>query len=355
LQVWISSIYEEKNGQVLYHIYAGGQLVCTFDPTATNVFQYYHPNHLTSTSIQTDQNGNVVQHYEYSAFGQSRFTQSATVFPVSRRYTSQVLDDETGLYYYNARYYDPQLARFISPDDRIPDLGNPQSLNRFAYCLNNPVRFTDPDGNSAADAFRSVWAFSGNFIIGSLGEIGLGARFDPPSSEAGYNGRLAGRSAGATAAGYLAIKGSIDTGTGLGMMAVGATAEAATVGAGTPVAVPFVAAGAKQTVQGLIEGAAGTWGLMNASKLSPLEKPQGNKPSSPNPSKTFDQAREEAFKNAGMTDPSQVRFTKVDPKTGTVVEFKGPDGAKVSYDGPHKSPGLGHDSPHVGWQNPTSV
>jgi len=150
LQVWIGNLYEEKNGRVLFHVYAGERLVCTFDRTGTNVFQYYHPNHLTSTSIQTDQNGNRVQHYEYTAFGHTRFTESASAFPVSRRYTCQVLDEETGLYYYASRYYDPQLGRFIQPDDIISDLSNPQSYNRYSYVLNNPLRYTDPSGQTPA-------------------------------------------------------------------------------------------------------------------------------------------------------------------------------------------------------------
>jgi hypothetical protein len=51
-----------------------------------------------------------------------------------------------------------------------------------------------------------------------------------------------------------------------------------------------------------------------------------------------------------MTDPSKVQVTKVDPKTGTAVEFKGPNGAKVEYDSPHPAPGPGHDKPHVGFR-----
>ena len=77
LQVWIGNNYEEKNGQVLYHVYADGRLIATFDKTGTNVFQYYQPNNLTSTSIQTDTNGTPVQHYEYSAFGQSRYIEKS--------------------------------------------------------------------------------------------------------------------------------------------------------------------------------------------------------------------------------------------------------------------------------------
>jgi RHS repeat-associated protein len=73
--------------------------------------------------------GALYQHYEYSAYGQSRYTSSTTAFPVSRRYTAQVLDDETGLYYYGARYYDPVLGRFIQPDTIIP---SPVTYSDFA-------------------------------------------------------------------------------------------------------------------------------------------------------------------------------------------------------------------------------
>ena len=58
-----------------------------------------------------------------------------------------------------------------------------------------------------------------------------------------------------------------------------------------------------------------------------------------------------AFEKAGMKG-GNVEFSKIDPATGTVVEFKGPGGAKVAYDGPHVDMdlALGHDKPHVGWQ-----
>jgi len=49
--------------------------------------------------------------------------------------------------YYGARYYDATLGRFVSADTLVPSAGNPQSLNRYAYVLNNPVRYTDPSGH----------------------------------------------------------------------------------------------------------------------------------------------------------------------------------------------------------------
>ncbi|MEM5795044.1 MAG: RHS repeat-associated core domain-containing protein, partial [Bacillota bacterium] len=50
----------------------------------------------------------------------------------------QEYDSETGLYYYGARYYDPAIGRFISPDSIVQSPGDPQSLNRYSYCRNNP-------------------------------------------------------------------------------------------------------------------------------------------------------------------------------------------------------------------------
>ena len=182
LQVWIGAAYEEKNGKVLYHVVAGGRLVCTFDSTGTNVLEYYHPDHLTSSSIQTDPGGAVIQHYEYSAFGQSRYTLSGTAFPVSRRYTSQILDEDTGLYYYNSRYYIPELARFGQADDIISDIGNPQSWNRYSYVLNNPLRYTDPSGH------REEF---GEFTVLSSGYIGKGSGvLQPFAGSYGLSGGL---------------------------------------------------------------------------------------------------------------------------------------------------------------------
>ncbi len=150
LQVWIGANYEEKNGQILFHVLAGGQTVCTFDKTGTGEFAYYHPDNLGSTAIETDASGSPIQHYEYSAFGQSRYTLNTTAFPVTKRFTGQSLDDETGLYYYgNYRYYDPQLGRFVQADNIIPSLFDPQkpeSLPELRF-RNNPLRFTDPSGH----------------------------------------------------------------------------------------------------------------------------------------------------------------------------------------------------------------
>ena len=60
-------------------------------------------------------------------------------------FTGQRLDD-TGLYFYGARYYDATIGRFISPDSIVPNPANPQCLNRYSYCVNNPLKYIDPSG-----------------------------------------------------------------------------------------------------------------------------------------------------------------------------------------------------------------
>jgi len=102
---------------------------------------YYHPDHLGSTTLITNESGDGVESTKYEPFGgvveggNDRFT-----------FTGQELD-LSGLMYYGARYYDTQLRQFIQPDSLLPDMYDPQQLNRYSYVRNNPYRYTDPTGN----------------------------------------------------------------------------------------------------------------------------------------------------------------------------------------------------------------
>jgi RHS repeat-associated protein len=69
-------------------------------------------------------------------------------------------DAETGLYYYNSRYYDPVIGRFVMADSIIPSTGVPQSFNPYSYCHNDPVNFHDPSGHSRRAARATSFAHS---------------------------------------------------------------------------------------------------------------------------------------------------------------------------------------------------
>ncbi len=79
--------------------------------------------------------------------GESRYNSGTP--PTNFAFTGQ-RKAEAGLYFYNARFYDPALAHFISADTLIPGAGNPLAWNRYAYTLYNPVRYVDPSGHVAA-------------------------------------------------------------------------------------------------------------------------------------------------------------------------------------------------------------
>jgi RHS repeat-associated protein len=67
--------------------------------------------------------------------------------PTDRQYTGQISEEQLGIYFYNARYYDGFLARFISPDTFIPNTGKPADWDRYAYASNSPIVYSDPGGH----------------------------------------------------------------------------------------------------------------------------------------------------------------------------------------------------------------
>jgi RHS repeat-associated protein len=139
------------------------------------VFYYYHSDHLGSSNVLTDRNGDVVRHYENYAYGKERYNDQACSFEVSNKYTGQILDEETGLYYYNARYYDPEMGRFIQPDTLVPTAADPQGLNRYSYCHNNPLNATDPErAHGAGHNFDRVDSGGGGGGMG-VGSAGAAA------------------------------------------------------------------------------------------------------------------------------------------------------------------------------------
>lgn len=87
------------------------------------------------------------------------------------KFTGKELDDETGLYYFNARYYDAHLGRFISVDPVGGSNTDPQSWNRYAYALNNPVTVTDPSGQCAEDLCIGEAAAVAALVSATIAEL----------------------------------------------------------------------------------------------------------------------------------------------------------------------------------------
>ena len=103
-----------------------------------------------------NRNGNLVTNKQagYYPFGDYRGTPLSQTL-TDRGFTGQRSNNQPatdlGLLYYNARYYVPTIAKFASADTIVPDPAGPQQFNRYAYTLNNPVRFTDLSGHISCD------------------------------------------------------------------------------------------------------------------------------------------------------------------------------------------------------------
>ncbi len=180
---YISSHYEVINGTPVNYIFAGNMKFAMFKD---NQIYYFHQDHLGSTSLVTSQSNCTTtscspdQNTEYLPYGKER---SNTGNVTNYKYTGQEYDSTTGLYNYNARMYDPVIGTFISPDTIIPDPSDPQTLNRYAYCRNNPIMYRDPSGRmfaeiiyaavsyilSAAETYISSYAVDGAVVGGALG------------------------------------------------------------------------------------------------------------------------------------------------------------------------------------------
>ena len=192
---YIGSVYEVQTTVAdvrnKKHIFMGSTRVCTIEydqavPGETAHY-YFHQDHLGSSNVITNDDGAMVQLMEYQPYGQLQVNSGNEI--ARHKFTGKEFDENVGLYYYGARYYDPQLGRFITSDSIIQSPHDPQSLNRYAYCRNNPVKYVDPTGHffgiiiaaiigailggvSAAMNDQPIWK---GIIVGAVGGALAGA------------------------------------------------------------------------------------------------------------------------------------------------------------------------------------
>ena len=146
----LNVLYEENDTGTATYIYGptGRLAKRTIINGEPNTF-YYHADRLGSTRLVTDESKNVVTAVTYHPFGDFYSEEGWENY----LFTGKKIDS-TGFYYYGARYYDPDLGRFITRDSLWGTPANPQALNRYTYCTNNPLRYIDPDG---CDYYDPEW------------------------------------------------------------------------------------------------------------------------------------------------------------------------------------------------------
>ena len=179
-------IYESKSSEFYSEAGSSDSIVYLYDEDrvigmtytasgATNTY-YFQRNLLVDVIGIYNTSGTKVGGYAYDAWGNCTITLNtngiATKNPI--RYRGYYYDEDTELYFLNARYYSPAWHRFISPDDTsYLDPEMPNGLNLYAYCNNDPLNYIDPTGHFALTAF-GVWAIVG--IVAAAVLIGGGVQ-----------------------------------------------------------------------------------------------------------------------------------------------------------------------------------
>jgi RHS repeat-associated protein len=138
---------------------------------------FFHPDHLGSTSYVTDDKGAVYEHLQYFPFGETWVQEGQPSQRIPYLFTSRELDEETGLYYFGAKYYDPRTSLWVSADPALEDLlptgsleygrvlpgiggvYRTSNLSLYNYATHNPIRLTDPDGRlPIVPILAAAWA-----------------------------------------------------------------------------------------------------------------------------------------------------------------------------------------------------
>ena len=211
-------LYEQENSGYLEYVYVLGKHFARVDGSlsdSTTKKYFYQTDHLGSTVLVTDESGGQVWSAEYTPFGKQ--TAADGELEHAAKFTGKDLDGDTGLYYFNARWYDQEIGRFVEEDpiqgewigyldkksrlqtDKLLKvaLGNEDDkaksfeesaiedsnihkinitdrTNWYCYCNNNPINFVDPDG---FNVFGHSWGtavyakIANNVYNGKVGDV----------------------------------------------------------------------------------------------------------------------------------------------------------------------------------------
>lgn len=138
---YLFGLFTEKDDVMSNHISDGSVVVASKVAGNDSRVLFSVTNHLGSTVVTTNREGQVLSKMVHGPYG-NEWSQSDSESPeeMERQFTNQVYDEETGLYYFNMRYYDPKLGIFISPDPAL------DGINHYGYAAGNPIHFIDPTG-----------------------------------------------------------------------------------------------------------------------------------------------------------------------------------------------------------------
>ncbi|OLY65158.1 RHS repeat domain-containing protein [Leptospira santarosai] len=155
-------IESEKIITSVNNVYLNGVRIAAMNEAGA--LAYYLTDQVDSVSHVLDDEGNTLSQMQYQPYGETFVQRGDLNF--SPKYNSQELDRESGFYFFNARYYDPGIARFTSADTIIDGEFDTQGWNRFSYVKGNPIGAKDPSGH---DTVIFLWGPKNSLDVGHAG------------------------------------------------------------------------------------------------------------------------------------------------------------------------------------------
>lgn len=167
--VYVSSTFvtvvNESGTHNLAYISHEGQKIAEADSNGEK--QFIHIDHLGSSTVVTNSSGDVIENTTYSPFGS--IVQGGTA--VRYGYEGKEHDSTTGMVDFHFRQYKSDFGIFPQPDSLLPDVYDPQQLNRYAFERNNPYRYVDPSGHASCEGWRSCFELDLGFFKIRIGPI----------------------------------------------------------------------------------------------------------------------------------------------------------------------------------------
>ena len=168
------------NGTLLRQTRGSDKIIFLYDEKGNKYgFDYNGTKYYYIFNVQGDvigilnQAGQKIVSYTYDPWGKVLSVDGSEASTIGQinpiRYRGYYYDTETGFYYLQSRYYDPTTRRFLNADTAINAEGMPLEYNLFAYCLNNPVRYTDPTGYNPL--ILVAFAVPALFVVASVSSL----------------------------------------------------------------------------------------------------------------------------------------------------------------------------------------
>ena len=192
------------------------------DTTNTEDIFFYHSDHLGSTSYITDTKANITQFDAYLPYGELLVDEHSSSEEMPYKFNGKEFDEETGLYYYGARYMDPKISMWLGVDPLVEKY---PSVNGYCYTFSDPIGFIDPSGQEGEGTGNTSWWGKNNMTTRAIGALQMvGGAVE--AVVGGIGGLMTAETLAGAALGYAALLNGIDnTQAGFNQMWTGTTQQ----------------------------------------------------------------------------------------------------------------------------------